>query len=30
MITHRFGLEGINRAFDVMHEGESIRSVIDF
>jgi S-(hydroxymethyl)glutathione dehydrogenase/alcohol dehydrogenase len=30
MITHRFGLDDINRAFDVMHEGESIRSVIDF
>jgi S-(hydroxymethyl)glutathione dehydrogenase/alcohol dehydrogenase len=30
MITHRFGLEGINEAFDVMHEGKSIRSVIDF
>ena len=30
MITHRFGLEDINKAFDVMHEGLSIRSVIDY
>jgi S-(hydroxymethyl)glutathione dehydrogenase/alcohol dehydrogenase len=30
MITHRFALEDINKAFDVMHEGLSIRSVIDF
>jgi len=30
MITHRFGLEQINDAFDVMHQGKSIRSVIDF
>jgi S-(hydroxymethyl)glutathione dehydrogenase/alcohol dehydrogenase len=30
MITHRFPLEEINRAFDLMHEGESIRSVITF
>lgn len=30
MITHRFGLDDINQAFDVMHEGKSIRSVIDF
>jgi len=28
LITHRFGLEQINRAFDLMHRGESIRSVI--
>jgi len=27
-ITHRMGLEDINRAFDLMHEGKSIRSVI--
>lgn len=28
MVTHRMGLEDINKAFDLMHEGESIRSVI--
>ncbi len=27
-ITHTMGLEDINRAFDLMHEGKSIRSVI--
>ena len=27
-ITHRMGLEDINRAFALMHEGKSIRSVI--
>ncbi len=30
MITHTMGLEGINKAFDLMHEGASIRSVIHF
>ena len=30
MITHTMGLEDINRAFDLMHEGESIRSVIHY
>lgn len=30
MITHRLPLEDINKAFDLMHEGESIRSVISF
>jgi S-(hydroxymethyl)glutathione dehydrogenase/alcohol dehydrogenase len=30
MITHSMGLEDINRAFDLMHEGHSIRSVIRF
>jgi len=30
MITHRFPLEGINQAFDLMHQGKSIRSVITF
>jgi S-(hydroxymethyl)glutathione dehydrogenase / alcohol dehydrogenase len=30
MITHRFPLEKINEAFDLMHEGKSIRSVITF
>jgi hypothetical protein len=28
MITHRFPLERINEAFDLMHAGESIRSVV--
>ena len=30
MITHRLGLEDINRAFDLMHAGQSIRSVVVF
>ncbi|WP_448578299.1 S-(hydroxymethyl)glutathione dehydrogenase/class III alcohol dehydrogenase [Thermaurantiacus sp.] len=30
MITHRLPLERINEAFDLMHRGESIRSVILF
>jgi S-(hydroxymethyl)glutathione dehydrogenase / alcohol dehydrogenase len=30
MITHTMGLEDINEAFDLMHEGKSIRSVIHF
>ncbi len=29
-ITHTMGLEGINDAFELMHEGKSIRSVIHF
>ena len=29
-ITHTMALEGINDAFDLMHEGKSIRSVIHF
>ena len=29
-ITHTMGLEAINEAFDLMHSGESIRSVIHF
>jgi S-(hydroxymethyl)glutathione dehydrogenase/alcohol dehydrogenase len=29
-ITHTMGLEDINHAFDLMHEGKSIRSVIRF
>jgi S-(hydroxymethyl)glutathione dehydrogenase/alcohol dehydrogenase len=28
MVTHTMGLEDINRAFDLMHDGESIRSVV--
>ena len=30
MITHVMGLEEINKAFDLMHSGESIRSVVVF
>ncbi len=30
MVTHTMGLEDINKAFDLMHEGKSIRSVIIF
>ncbi|MBI1860540.1 MAG: S-(hydroxymethyl)glutathione dehydrogenase/class III alcohol dehydrogenase [Deltaproteobacteria bacterium] len=30
MITHRMPLREINRAFDLMHEGKSIRSMVDF
>ena len=30
MVTHSMPLEDINRAFDLMHSGESIRSVIVF
>ncbi len=29
-VTHTMGLEEINTAFDLMHEGKSIRSVIHF
>ncbi|UJF17769.1 S-(hydroxymethyl)glutathione dehydrogenase/class III alcohol dehydrogenase [Vibrio sp. SS-MA-C1-2] len=29
-ITHTMGLEAINEAFDLMHEGKSIRSVIHY
>jgi S-(hydroxymethyl)glutathione dehydrogenase/alcohol dehydrogenase len=29
-ITHTMGLDQINHAFDLMHEGKSIRSVILF
>lgn len=29
-VTFEFGLDDINKAFDKMHEGESIRSVINF
>lgn len=29
-ITHTMGLEDVNQAFDLMHEGKSIRSVIHF
>lgn len=30
LITHKMPLENINTAFDLMHSGESIRSVIEF
>ncbi len=30
MVTHTMGLEDINKAFDLMHEGKSIRSVIHY
>ena len=30
LITHKLPLEDINRAFDLMHQGESIRSVVEF
>ena len=30
LITHKLPLEDINRAFDLMHAGESIRSVVEF
>lgn len=29
-ITHNFALDQINDAFDVMHRGESIRSIVNF
>ena len=29
-VTHTMGLTDINRAFDLMHEGQSIRSVVHF
>ena len=30
MITHTMPLDDINKAFELMHEGKSIRSVILF
>lgn len=30
LITHKMPLEDINKAFDLMHEGKSIRSVIEY
>jgi S-(hydroxymethyl)glutathione dehydrogenase/alcohol dehydrogenase len=30
MITHQMPLEDINKAFDLMHDGKSIRSVVVF
>jgi S-(hydroxymethyl)glutathione dehydrogenase/alcohol dehydrogenase len=29
-VTHTMGLADINTAFDLMHEGKSIRSVVRF
>ena len=29
-VTHTMGLEEINEAFELMHEGKSIRSVIHY
>jgi S-(hydroxymethyl)glutathione dehydrogenase/alcohol dehydrogenase len=29
-ITHTLGLEEINQAFELMHEGRSIRTVVHF
>lgn len=29
-VTHNFSLDQINEAFDVMHHGESIRSIVNF
>ena len=30
LITHKMPLKDINKAFDLMHAGESIRSVVVF
>ena len=30
LITHKLKLEDINKGFDLMHAGESIRSVVEF
>jgi S-(hydroxymethyl)glutathione dehydrogenase/alcohol dehydrogenase len=30
LITHKLPLERINDAFDLMHSGESIRTVVEF
>jgi S-(hydroxymethyl)glutathione dehydrogenase/alcohol dehydrogenase len=30
MITHKLPLERINEGFDLMHEGKSIRTVVEF
>jgi S-(hydroxymethyl)glutathione dehydrogenase/alcohol dehydrogenase len=30
LITHKLPLDRINEAFDLMHEGKSIRTVIEF
>jgi len=30
MITHKLTLDQINEGFDLMHEGKSIRAVVEF
>ncbi|MGZ5970377.1 MAG: S-(hydroxymethyl)glutathione dehydrogenase, partial [Polyangiales bacterium] len=30
MITHKLPLDRINESFDLMHEGKSIRTVVQF
>ena len=30
LITHKMPLQDINKAFDLMHAGKSIRSVVEF
>ncbi len=30
MITHTLTLDEINKGFDLMHEGESIRTVVNY
>ena len=30
MITHKLSLDDINKGFDLMHAGESIRAVVEF
>ena len=30
MITHKLSLKDINKGFDLMHEGKSIRAVVEF
>ena len=30
LVTHTMGLSDINKAFDLMHEGASIRSVVNY
>ena len=30
MITHKLALEEINHGFDLMHEGKSIRAVVEY
>jgi len=30
MITHKLKLDDINKGFDLMHSGESIRAVVEY